>query len=248
MRRPVGVVLMEEVGQTQWIRFMNPAVSDSSMLALRVFVVEENPLIRLAIGHLVEEMPGGCLVGASDSSSETLSALQSLRADLVILELANREGAGMDLIRDLRIRHPQVRILVLSSHSEELFAHRALQAGADGFVSKKLDLDVIRSAIGKVAAGETYLSPELAARLALKHLGIGSAAGASDLEDLSNRELQVFRLMGSGQTTRCIAEALGISIKTVESHIDHLKRKLGVENGVALIHKAVQWMERGILQ
>ena len=205
-------------------------------------------MIRLAIGHLVGETSGWSLVGISDSSRETLAALQSVRVDLVILELADRDGAGVDLIHDLRLRHSKVRILVLSSHSEELFAHRAIHAGAGGFVSKNEAIDVIRSAILRVAAGEIYLSPELSARLALKHLGIGSAASASELEELSNRDLQVFRLLGSGKTTRCIAQALGISIKTVETHLDHLKRKIGVENGVSLIQKAVQSMERGLLQ
>lgn len=227
---------------------MNAPVSAPGTLAPRIFIVEEDPLIRLAISRLIEEETGWSLVGASDSCRVTLSRLQSMTVDLVIMELSNREGAGMDLIRDLRFHHPKVRILVLSSHSEELFAHRALQAGADGFVSKKGELDVIRSAIGKVAAGETYLSPELSARLALKYLGIGSTGSATELERLSNRELQVFQMLGVGKTTRGIAEALGISIKTVETHIDHLKRKIGVESGVALIHKAVQWMERGFLQ
>jgi DNA-binding NarL/FixJ family response regulator len=107
------------------------------------------------------------------------------------------------------------------------------------------ELQIIAGAIRKVAAGQTYFSEHLSSRLALKYLGVGASAGVSPLDGLSNRELQVFRLIGSGQPTRAIAEALGISIKTVETYVDHLKRKLGVQSGVALTHRAVQWMERG---
>ncbi|MEY4692716.1 MAG: Nitrogen regulation protein [Verrucomicrobiota bacterium] len=227
---------------------MNASVSSQGTRFPRIFVVEENALIRLAVRRLVAEEPGWTLIGESGSSRETLSCLQSMEVDVVILELATLDGAGMDLIQDLHLRHPRVRILVLSSHSEELFAHRALHAGADGFISKGEPLDTIRSAIAKVANGETYISPEASARFALKYLGVGVSAGSSKLDGLSNRELQVFRLLGSGQTTRSTAEVLGISVKTVETHIEHLKRKLGVHSGAALIHKAVQWMERGLLQ
>jgi DNA-binding NarL/FixJ family response regulator len=167
---------------------------------------------------------------------------------LVIVELSDADGCGLGLIQDLRVHHPRIRILVLSSHLETCIGERALQAGAHGFVQKSKGLETILRAIHTVAEGGSYFSEELSARLAQKYLGVGNSAGADPLEGLSNRELQVFRLLGSGQSTRVIAASLGISIKTVETYVDHLKRKLGVESGVALTHRAVQWMERGILQ
>ena len=214
----------------------------------RILIAEPVPLYRQAISGLIQQQAELSLVGAYTSAEEILRVLEFTPVDLVILELSDKDGAGLDRIRDLRLRHPQVRILILSAHSEDILGERALQAGANGFVSKLGELEMIVGAIGKVAAGETYFSEHLSARLALKYLGVGASAGASPLEALSNRELQVFRLIGSGQPTRAIADALGISIKTVETYVDHLKRKLGVQSGVALTHRAVQWMERGILQ
>ena len=226
----------------------NTAAPKSGKTSPRILVVDENPLIRMAVGRLIEEQPGWSLAGSASSARETLEVLEDRPVDLVVLELSDRDGGGVDLIKDIVHRQPGTRILVLSSHSEGVFARRAVQAGAGGFVSKSADLGVIRSAIATVASGGTHLSQELLSRFALQYLGHGEALGSSDLEKLSNRELQVFRLLGSGQTLRSIAKALGISIKTVETYIDHLKHKLGVESGVALAHRAVQWMERGLLQ
>ena len=182
------------------------------------------------------------------SAPETLLALESIPADMVVLELSDQDGSGFDWIRNLRLRHPKIRILVLSSHSENLFAERVLQAGANGFVSKADTLEVILVAIRRVVSGGTYCSPTLAAQLALKYLGVGAAQSNSPVDGLSNRELQVIRLIGSGLSTRNIAQNLGISIKTIETYIDHLKHKLGVTSGVALTHRAIQWMERGVFQ
>ena len=214
----------------------------------RILIADAIPLCRQAISGLVQQQADLSLVGAYTSAEEILRVLESTPADLVILELSDRNGAGLDSIRDLRLRHPQIRILILSGHSEDILGERVLQVGANGFVSKLEGLEIIAGAIRKVAAGETYFSEYLSSRLALKYLGVGASAGASPLDELSNRELQVFRLIGSGQPTRAIAEALGISIKTVETYVDHLKRKLGVQSGVALTHRAVQWMERGVFQ
>jgi DNA-binding NarL/FixJ family response regulator len=214
----------------------------------RILVSDPTPLCREALRSLILSEPGLTLIAACSTAIETLSVLETRSADLVIVELSDTDGCGLGLIQDLRVHHPRIRILVLSSHPETCIAERALQAGAHGFVQKSRSLETILRSIHTVAEGGTYVSEELSARLALKYLGVGSSGAASPLEGLSNRELQVFRLIGSGQPTRAIAASLGISIKTVETYIDHLKRKLGVESGVALTHRAVQWMERGILQ
>ncbi len=214
----------------------------------RILVSDPTPLCREALRSLILSDAGLTLIGACSTAIETLSVLETRSADLVIVELSDTDGCGLGLIQDLRVHHPRIRILLLSSHPETCIAERALQAGAHGFVQKSRSLEMILRAIHTVAEGGSYFSEELSARLALKYLGVGKSAGTDPLEDLSNRELQVFRLIGSGQPTRVIAASLGISIKTVETYVDHLKRKLGVESGVALTHRAVQWMERGILQ
>jgi len=174
--------------------------------------------------------------------------LESIPADMVVLELSDQDGSRFDWIRDLRVQHPKIRILILSSHSEILFAERVLQAGANGFVSKADTLEAILVAIRTVVSGGTYCSPTLSAQLALKYLGVGAAQSNSPADGLSNRELQVIRLIGSGLSTRNIAQTLGISIKTIETYINHLKHKLGLTSGVALTHRAIHWMERGGFQ
>ena len=214
----------------------------------RILVCDPTPLCREALRSLILSDAGLTLKAACSTAIETLSVLETCSADLVIVELSDADGCGLGLIQDLRVHHPRIRILVLSSHPETCIGERALQAGAHGFVQKSKGLETILRAIHTVAEGGPYFSEELSARLAQKYLGVGNSAGADPLEGLSNRELQVFRLLGSGQSTRVIAASLGISIKTVETYVDHLKRKLGVESGVALTHRAVQWMERGILQ
>jgi DNA-binding NarL/FixJ family response regulator len=217
-------------------------------LPKRILHVDHAPLCRMAISTLIQPEPDLCLIGTYASATETFLALESIPADMVVLEVSDQDGSGFDWIRDLRLRHPKIRILILSSHSEVLFAERVLQAGANGFVSKTDTLEVILAAMRTVVAGGTYCSPTLSSQLALKYLGVGSAQSNSPVDGLSNRELQVIRLIGSGHSTRNIAQKLGISVKTIETYIDHLKHKLGIISGVALTHRAIQWMERGVLQ
>ena len=224
-----------------------PAPSTPS-LPRRIIVKDPAPLCRMAVSNLIQQEPDLSLVGAFASAAEMLQALESVPAEMIIFELSDQAGCGFDSIRDIRLRHPKMRILVLSSRLELQYAERALQGGANGFVSKTEGLAEILVAIRKVASGETYCSLALSSQLALKYLGAGPAEADSPLEGLSNREFQVIRLIGSGQSTREIAESLGISVKTVETYINHLKEKLGIHSGVALTHKAIQWTERGILQ
>jgi DNA-binding NarL/FixJ family response regulator len=138
--------------------------------------------------------------------------------------------------------------LVLSQNPESIHAERVLQAGASGFVSKFENDATILGAIRCVLEGRTYFSAQVSAQLALRYLGVGVMEPTSPIQGLTNRELQVFRLIGSGKPTRAIAVALGLSVKTIETYLEHLKRKLGVSSGVALTHRAVQWMERGMAE
>jgi DNA-binding NarL/FixJ family response regulator len=225
-----------------------PSVTPTSRLPHPIILVDRAPLSRMAFSTLIHPEPDLSLIGTYASAPEALLALESIPADMVVLEISDQDGSGFDLIRDLRVQHPKIRILILSSHSEILFAERVLQAGANGFISKADSLEAILVAIRRVVSGGTYCSPTLSAQLALKYLRVGAAQSNSPVDGLSNRELQVIRLIGSGLSTRNIAQNLGISIKTIETYIDHLKHKLGVTSGVALTHRAIQWMERGVFQ
>lgn len=213
----------------------------------RLVLIDELSLYRRGVAELVTRQTGLQVCGECSDRNSALSALESVEADLVVMELSTRDGAGVDLIKDLRLRHSRLRILVLSQYSETIHAERVLQAGASGFVSKFESDSVILEAIQCVLEGRTYFSAKVSAQLALRYLGVGVMEPASPIQGLTNRELQVFRLIGSGQPTRGVAVALGLSVKTIETYLEHLKRKLGVTSGVALTHRAVQWMERGMV-
>ena len=225
---------------------MNP-ISENQNRSHRLVLIDELSLYRRGVVELVGRQKGLTVCGEFAERNGALAAMDSLAADLVILELSTRDGAGVDLIKDLRLRHPRLRILVLSQYSETIHAERVLQAGAIGFVSKFEDDSVVLQAIHCVLEGRRYFSPRVSAQLALRYLGVGVMESASPIQGLTNRELQVFRLIGSGKPTRGVAVALGLSVKTIETYLEHLKRKLGVSSGVALTHRAVQWMERGIV-
>ena len=211
----------------------------------RLILVDELPLYRRGIIELIRRQPDlEVCAEFSDRSSALAGITDATDTDLVVLELSRQDGAGVDLIKDLRIQQPRLRILVLSQYPENLHAERVLQAGASGFVSKYEEDGVVLGAIRAVLEGRTYFSARVSSQLALRYLGVGVMEAASPIHGLTNRELQVFRLIGSGKPTRGIAAALGLSVKTIETYLEHLKRKLGVGSGVALTHRAVQWVER----
>ena len=226
---------------------MNP-IQETQNRSHRLVLIDELPLFRRGVIELVRRQKDLSVCGEFADRNSALAAIDSLGADLVIMELSTRDGAGVDLIKDLRLRQSKLRILVLSQNPESIHAERVLQAGASGFVSKFEDDPVILKAIRGVLEGQTYFSPQVSAQLAMRYLGVGAMQAASPIQGLTNRELQVFRLIGSGKPTRGIAAALGLSVKTIETYLEHLKRKLGVSSGVALSHRAVQWMERGMVE
>jgi DNA-binding NarL/FixJ family response regulator len=225
---------------------MNP-ISENQNRSHRLVLIDELSLYRRGVAELVRRQEGWTVCGEYSDRNSALAAMDSLGADLVIMELSTRDGAGVDLIKDLRLRHARLRILVLSQYPETIHAERVLQAGAFGFVSKFEEDSVILQALHCVLEGRTYFSAKVSAQLALRYLGVGVMETASPIQGLTNRELQVFRLIGSGKPTRGVATALGLSVKTIETYLEHLKRKLGVTSGVALTHRAVQWMERGMV-
>ena len=224
---------------------MNP-IPENQNRSHRLVLIDELSLYRRGVVELVSQQTGLTVCGEYSDRNSALAAMDSVGADLVIMELSTRDGAGVDLIKDLRLRHSRLRILVLSQYPETIHAERVLQAGAFGFVSKFEDDSVILQAVQCVLEGRTYFSAKVSAQLALRYLGVGVMEPASPIQGLTNRELQVFRLIGSGKPTRGVATALGLSVKTIETYLEHLKRKLGVTSGVALTHRAVQWMERGM--
>ena len=222
------------------------AVNDivrSSAAAKGVLIVDDHPLVRRGLSALIGSEPGLAVVAEAGSCRAALEALDSVRPDLVIVDLALGAEDGLDLVKMIRLRHPETPVLVLSMYEESLYAERCLKAGAMGYVSKRQLDDELLAALRALIRGETYLTAELQRCLVAKYAA-GQGPGSESVPDaLSDRELQVFRLLGEGLGTREIAEHLHLSTKTIESHREHIKKKLGLKCSTELVRRAVQWVE-----
>jgi DNA-binding NarL/FixJ family response regulator len=163
----------------------------------------------------------------------------------VIVDLMLEGRSGLDLVKEMTAHHPEIPALVLSMHDEAVYAERSLRAGARGYVTKQQIDGTLLVAIRRVLDGETYMSAALESRLARNYLGGRNPDADSPLTRLTDRELQIFRLIGEGRGTRRIAEDLHLSVKTIESHTAAIKRKLGLRSGTDLAHRATQWVEAG---
>ncbi len=213
--------------------------------AKRLLIVDDHPILRRGLIALIESEPGLAVHAAVGTRMAALAAMRESQPDLAIVDLSLGDEDGLDLIKEMKLRYPKVPSLVLSMHDEAIYAERALSAGALGYVTKQQLDDTVLGAIRRVLAGETYMSEELQRRLAERYVRGQTLETASPLQRLSDRELQVFRLIGQGRTTRQIAGALSRSVKTIESHLEHIKNKLGIESAAALAQRATVWVETG---
>ena len=212
----------------------------------RVFLVDDHPLVREWLTALINGQPDLVVCGQAADAPGALSAVAALQPDVAIVDLSLDGGSGLDLIKDLRIHAPSAVILVLSMHEENLYAERVLRAGARGYVMKRESTKKILAAVRRVLGGGVYVSDEFAAVIAGKLVGNrGSAQQTqSPVELLSDRELEVFRLLGKGRGTPQIAENLGISLKTVQAYCGRIKEKLALANATELLREAIRFEEK----
>lgn len=208
----------------------------------RVLIVEDHPLMRRGMMQLIEREPDIEVAGEAANAGDALRFLSRHTVDLVIVDIGLDEGDGLDLIKQIKARGDDVKILVASVHDESLYAQRALQAGAQGYISKSHSSDAFIEAMRQVMAGKIYLSPYMTERMLHRVVDGGDNLSHSPIETLSDRELEVFRLIGEGLSTRVIAEKLFLSTKTIETYREHIKRKLNLKNSVEVIRHAVQWV------
>ena len=213
-----------------------------------ILIVDDHPMLRRGLAALIESESGLTVCGEAATCTAALEAIPTYSPDLVIVDLALDGGDGLDLIKAMKVRHPEIPALVLSMYDEGVYAERALRAGARGYVSKQQLASTVLVAIHRLLGGEMYLSDNLEARLAVKYLGGRTLATDSPEYTLSDRELLVFRLIGQGRSRRQIAATLHLSIKTIESHCDHIKQKLRFESAGELTHRATQWVETGRIE
>lgn len=207
-------------------------------------LIDDHPLMRKGLVRTIEKEVDLDVVGQMSSAEEALEEIESLDPDLAIVDISLPGMSGMELIKHLQSRAPDVRVLVVSRHDETLYAERCIRAGAKGYLMKQEAGDVIVKAIRKVLNDRIFVSEEINERL-LQSMAEGGRERImqSPLEVLSDRELEVFELTGTGASTRDIAERLHLSVKTVESYRARIKEKLNLESGNELMKHAVQWVE-----
>jgi len=208
----------------------------------RILLVDDHAIVREGFAEVINSRADLETCGQAGNAAQAMTAVDRLKPDMVVVDLTLQGGSGLDLIKNLKTLHPTLRMLVLSMHDETMYAERALRAGALGYVMKREDSGVFLQAIHDVLQGRVFLSPAMRERLLHKVVGGNSAANHSPMSHLSDRELEVFQLIGEGCTTRHIARKLHLSISTVETHRAHIKEKLNLNNGTELIRRAVEWV------
>jgi DNA-binding NarL/FixJ family response regulator len=199
----------------------------------RVFIVDDHPIIRRSLAALIRATPGLDVCGEAEDVQGALADIPQAAPDLVLVDISLKGPSGLELLKDLKLRHPRLPALVLSMHDERLFAERCLRAGARGYVMKNEALDELVHAIRRVLTGEIYTSPTLFDR---------PPRDGSSVERLSDRELEVFEKIGLGVSSREIASRLHVSVKTIETHRERIKDKLGCASGADLLRQATHWV------
>jgi DNA-binding NarL/FixJ family response regulator len=207
----------------------------------KVLIVDDHPIVRRGLADLIAGRADLEVCGEADGVAEGLRQVEAAQPDLVLVDLTLRGGHGLELIEAIAARHPQVKALVSSMHDESLFAERALRAGASGYISKQEPPERLIEALRQVLRGEIYLSPRMASRL-LHRVTSGEPLDKTPVESLSDRELEVFQMIGQGQTTKQIAQTLNLSHKTVEAHREKIKAKLNLKNSSELSRHATLWV------
>jgi DNA-binding NarL/FixJ family response regulator len=214
----------------------------ASAVMKRIVLVDDHPIMRHGLAQLIALEPDLTVCAHAGTCAEGLAVVEAHHPDLAVVDLTLPDRHGLELIKDIRALHPKTQTIVLSMHDEQTFASRALRAGARGYLMKETAADMLIIAIRRVLGGGIYVSESMASVLIEQASGHRGQAGGG-VDQLTDREIEVLEWIGKGQASKVIAEALCISVRTVEAHRAHLKEKLGLPDGPALVKFAVQWAE-----
>lgn len=209
----------------------------------QILIVDDHPIMREGLAQLINHELDLTVCGEAETAERGLTLVQSLQPDLVLADITLPGKNGLEFIKDLQAMHPGLAVLVLSMHDESLFAERVLRAGGRGYIMKQEGGKKLMAAIRQVLAGQVYVSEKMSARILENFSGRHADSGASPIEKLTDREFEVFQLVGRGKGSRDIAEQLHISVKTVEVHRANIKQKLGLKTAPELVRHAVRWVE-----
>ncbi len=210
---------------------------------IKIFLVDDHPLVREWLTNLIHQQPDLVVCGEAEDAPDALSEISATKPDVAIVDISLKHGSGLELIKNLKVQQPGLAVIVLSMHDERLYAERALRAGARGYIMKRETAKKVITAVRQVLAGKIYMSESLAAVFAEKFVDGKLPAGGSLVEQLSDRELETFQLLGKGYETRQVAAMMNVSMKTVQAHCAHIKEKLRLTNAAELLREAVRWQE-----
>ena len=216
----------------------------------RVFLVDDHPLVREWLTNLINQQPDLQVCGEAENVTDALRDIAATKPDLAVIDITLNAASGLELVKDLCIQHPSVASLVLSMHEEELYAERAMRAGARGYVRKRETSKNILAAVRHVLEGGIYISQKLSNSMAQKFLKGQEAVGVaqSRVGQLSDRELEIFQLLGKGRSTSEISDELHLSLKTVQAYSVRAKEKLGLTTAAELLREAILWVENAHLR
>ena len=226
---------------------MNMSTSTSTSMrpakrnARRILIVDDHPIVRQGLRRLMENEDDLTVCGEAETARDARIAIKELNPDAVIVDISLKQGDGIELVRDVRAHHATLPLLVLSMHDETIYAERMLSAGANGYIMKQAASEQFLVSLRRVMDGGIYVSEAVGSNMIQKFASGGSYTSANPIDRLSNRELQILHMIGKGMSTRETANSLNLSIKTVESHRQRIKRKLNLNTGAQLVQYAVNW-------
>jgi DNA-binding NarL/FixJ family response regulator len=210
---------------------------------IKILLVDDHPLVREGLANLIHQQPDLEVCGEAGNEPEALELVRTAQPAVAIVDITLENGSGLELIKSIKTLHPTVTTLVLSMHDESLYAERALRAGARGYIMKREAAKQIIQGIRGVLAGQLYVSDKIIAAMNEKYVAGGAVDVSSPVELLSNRELEVFQLLGVGQNTRQISDHMHVGFKTVQAYCARIKEKLNLANANELLREAVRWQE-----
>jgi DNA-binding NarL/FixJ family response regulator len=208
----------------------------------RILIVDDHPIVRQGLAALMNQQSDLEVCGQAADGREAMAQIKALKPDLVTIDITLPDSTGLELMKNIKAQYPDIPLLVISMHDEALYAERVLRAGARGYIMKQEATEKVVEAIHRVLSGQVYVSDNMADQMVRSFVTSGPKGLGASVSSLSDRELEVFRLIGQGYSTRKIAEMLHLSIKTIETYRAHIKDKLGLEDAAQLLQYAVQWV------
>jgi DNA-binding NarL/FixJ family response regulator len=219
---------------------MNQKTNGNSSRKYRIFLIDDHPLVREGLASLINQQQDMVVCGQAEDSAEALTKIRENRPDVALVDISLKNESGLELVKNLEAEFPLVALIVLSMHDEALYAERALRAGARGYVMKRETTKNVLTAIRRVLGGDVYVSERVVNAMA-RRMNSRKPDATSPVEQLSDRELEIFRLLGQGRTTSQIAEDLHLSLKTVQAYCARAKEKFGVNSLSELLRAAIRW-------